>query len=143
VGSGGAPETGGDAPAWNVTLKLGVACVGIPLRSALRGGMFGFVAVSVLGGKEPEAEPATGAAVAALAELDPDEDDADDADEDELEDAATNAAADDWRARSAWSRCARLRWSGSEWAAAARGWRRRRARPRVALVAILLECRKE
>lgn len=82
---------------------MGVAWLGMPLTIALNGGMFGFVAVSVLGGTEPETDPVTvpGADPATVpgttgAEVAPDDDaelgtetDGDDGDD---EAAATNTA---------------------------------------------------
>ena len=68
VGRGGAPATGGVAPGAKVKDKMGVAWLAIPLTRALRGGMLGSVAVSVLGGREVEPEPdAAGGAGVALA----------------------------------------------------------------------------
>lgn len=91
---------------------------------ALRGGMFGFVAVRVLGGTAvPEPETAAADDTVGLAE----------------EDETTLAAAtiEDWRACSACSWCARFRTRGSEWADTV--FKKSRARPRVVLAAIVKE----
>ena len=120
VGREGAPETGGDAPAVKVTVKVGVAWLAIPLVMALKGGIMGLVAVSVIGDDPVEFKPGTagGAGVAPVAAADntPDDeldDELDDGLDDELDDVDDEAENDrpdeDWRARSTRSWCERFR----------------------------------